>query len=117
MRKRSTDFRLGKKLGIKDHLITLSKPKIRPEWMSVEQYESAPDTLDIRELEVGGKTLVTTMTCPSTTSKSALKDLYKRRWQVELDIRNIKTTLGMETLSCKTPVSYTHLTLPTSDLV
>ncbi|CAH1190272.1 transposase [Candidatus Nitrotoga sp. BS] len=103
MRKRSTDFRLGKKLGIKDHLITLSKPKIRPEWMSVEQYESAPDTLDIRELEVGGKTLVTTMTCPSTTSKSALKDLYKRRWQVELDIRNIKTTLGMETLSCKTP--------------
>jgi hypothetical protein len=103
MRKRSTDFRLGKNLGIKDHLITLTKPKVRPEWMTVEQYESAPDTLDIRELEVGGKTLVTTMTCQNTTSKSALKDLYKRRWQVELDIRNIKTTLGMETLSCKTP--------------
>lgn len=103
MRKRSTDFRLGKKLGIKDHLITLTKPKARPEWMTVEQYESAPDTLDIRELEVGGKTLVTTMTCPNTIPKSALKDLYKQRWQVELDIRNIKTTLGMETLSCKTP--------------
>ena len=41
--------------------------------------------------------------CANTTSKSALKDLYKRRWQVELDIRNIKPTLGMETLSCKTP--------------
>lgn len=103
MRKRSTDFRPGKKLGIKDHLITLTKPKVRPEWMTVEQYESAPDTLDIRELEVGGKMLVTTMTCPNTTWKSALKDLYKRRWQVELDLRNIKTTLGMETLSCKTP--------------
>jgi len=103
MRKRSTDFRLDKKLGGKDHLITLTKPKVCPEWMTVEQYESAPDTLDIRELEVGGKTLVTTMTCPNTTSKIALKDLYKRRWQVELDIRNIKTTLGMETLSCKTP--------------
>ena len=103
MRKRSTDFRLGKKLGIKDHLITLTKPKVRPEWMAVEQYESAPDTLDIRELEVGGKTLVRTMTCPNTIPKNALKDLYKQRWQVELDIRNIKTTLGMETLSCKTP--------------
>ena len=103
MRKRSTDFRLGKKLGIKDHLITLTKPKARPEWMTVEQYASAPDTLDIRELEVGGKTLVTTMTCPNTIPKSALKDLYQQRWQVELDIRNIKTTLGMETLSCKTP--------------
>jgi hypothetical protein len=102
-RKRSTDFRLGKKLGSKDHLITLTKPKLRPQWMAPEQYESAPDTLTIRELAVGGKTLVTTMTCPNTTPKSALKDLYKHRWQVELDIRNIKTTLGMETLSCKTP--------------
>jgi IS4 transposase len=33
----------------------------------------------------------------------ALKALYRERWQVELDLRSIKTTLGMETLSCKTP--------------
>ena len=32
-----------------------------------------------------------------------MKDLYKSRWNVELDLRHIKTTLGMETLSCKTP--------------
>lgn len=32
-----------------------------------------------------------------------LKKLFKLRWQVELDIRNIKTTMGMETLSCKSP--------------
>jgi IS4 transposase len=29
--------------------------------------------------------------------------LYRSRWNVELDLRNIKTTLGMETLRCKTP--------------
>jgi hypothetical protein len=29
--------------------------------------------------------------------------LYRRRWNVELDLRNIKTTLGMERLRCKTP--------------
>lgn len=102
-RKRSTDFRCGKSLGSRDHLITLTKPKIRPDWMTIEQYESAPDTLSVRELEVGGKVLVTTLLCPKTTSKLALKALYKRRWHVELDLRNIKTTLGMETLSCKTP--------------
>lgn len=102
-RRRSTDFRRGKKLGNRDHLIILTKPKIRPQWMTAEQYESAPGTLTVRELEVGGRVLVTTLTCPNTIPKSALKDLYKRRWQVELDIRNIKTTLGMETLSCKTP--------------
>ncbi len=102
-RKRSTDFRRGKSLGSRDHLITPGKPKLRPDWMTVEQYESAPDTLNVRELEVGGKILLTTLLCPKATPKIALKALYKRRWHVELDIRNIKTTLGMETLSCKTP--------------
>ena len=29
--------------------------------------------------------------------------MNKQRWHIELDLRNIKTTLGMETLSCKTP--------------
>jgi hypothetical protein len=29
--------------------------------------------------------------------------LYRSRWNVELDLRNIKTTLGMEVLRCKTP--------------
>lgn len=102
-RKRSTDFKKGQTLGVNDHLITLPKPKIRPQWMTAEQYASAPASLTVRELEAGGRILVTTMQCPNTYPAVALKDLYKRRWQVELDIRNIKTTLGMETLSCKTP--------------
>jgi hypothetical protein len=102
-RKRSTDFRLGRKLGSRDHLITLTKPKIRPQWMTAAQYESAPEALTVREFEIGGKVLMTTMICPKTVSKIALKNLYQSRWQVELDIRNIKITLGMETLSCKTP--------------
>ncbi len=102
-RKRTTDFSKGDKLGNQDHLITLTKPKVRPDWMTAEQYACAPETLVIRELEVSGKILITTLTCPAITPKEALKRLYQSRWQVELDIRNIKTTLGMETLSCKTP--------------
>ena len=102
-RKRSTDFRRGKALGSRDHQITLTKPKIRPAWMTVDQYESAPDILTVRELQVSGKVLMTTLLCPRATPKIALTSLYKQRWQVELDIRNIKTTLRMETLSCKTP--------------
>lgn len=102
-RKRTTDFQKGHPLGINDHLITLPKPKIRPQWMTEEQYKAEPETIKVRELEIGGKLLVTTMLCPNTYPAVELKDLYKRRWQVELDIRNIKTTMGMETLSCKTP--------------
>ena len=102
-RKRSTDFRTGQKLGQHDHLITYTKPKSQPQWMSNEAYASAPDNLTVRELKVDGKILVTTFCCPKSVPKHAVKDLYKSRWNVELDLRHIKTTLGMETLSCKTP--------------
>ena len=59
--------------------------------------------MKVRELHTGGKILVTTLLCPKQTTKEALKALYRDRWHVELDLRNIKTTLGMETLSCRTP--------------
>lgn len=102
-RKRSTDFRKGKKLGERDHLIVLNKPKIKPGWMSKEEYDQAPDTLTVRELKAGGKIMVTTLLCPKKASKGALKNLFRSRWNVELDLRNIKTSLGMEHLRCKTP--------------
>lgn len=102
-RKRSTDFRRGQKLGKQDHLIVYEKPKVKPGWLSQEQYDAAPATLTVRELKVGHKILVTTMRSPKVAPKQALKELYQQRWHVELDLRNIKTTLGMSTLSCKTP--------------
>ena len=102
-RQRTTDFRRGQRLGVRDHLIVLSKPVIKPDWMSQADYEQAPQSLTVRELRTGGKTLVTTLTCPKHTSKAALRSLYRSRWHVELDLRNIKSTLGMERLSCQTP--------------
>lgn len=102
-RKRVTDFRRGKRLGQRDHLITLPKPRIKPDWMSETDYVVAPESITVREFKAGGKTMVTTMLCPKSASKSELKALYKQRWSVELDIRHIKETMGMNILSCKTP--------------
>ena len=102
-RQRTTDFRRGQRLGVRDHLIVLPKPVIKPDWMSQADYEQAPPSLTVRELRTGGKTLVTTLLCPKHTDKAALRSLYRSRWHVELDLRNIKTTLGMERLSCQTP--------------
>ena len=102
-RKRVTDFRTGKKLGTRDHVIQLTKPVVKPSWMTQEQYDCATDTLKIRELKVGGKLLKTTLLCPKQTPKVELKTLYKRRWEIEVDFRNIKTTMGMNILSCKSP--------------
>ena len=102
-RRRATDFRRGTQLGQRDHLMVYPKPSKRPQWMTEEQYQSMPESIRIRECQTGGKLLVTTLICAKTVPKDELKSLYKSRWHVELDIRNIKTTMGMETLSCKTP--------------
>lgn len=102
-RKRSTDFRRGKRLGCRDHLIVINKPRKKPDWMSEDEFVAAPDSLTVRELKAGGKIMVTTLLCAKTHGKDALQALYKSRWHVELDIRNIKETMGMNTLSCKTP--------------
>jgi hypothetical protein len=102
-RQLTTDFRRGKRLGTKDHIIEIVKPKRRPFWMNEADYNQAPATLQVRECRAGGKILVTTLLCSKQTSKAELKEWYRQRWHVELDLRNIKTTLGMEMVSCKTP--------------
>lgn len=98
---RHTDFRRGKTLGTRDHVVSWPKPA-RPAWMSREEYRTYPDEINVREMKVRKKVLVSTFLEPRKASKKALGNLYLQRWNVELDLRNIKTTLGMETLSCKT---------------
>lgn len=102
-RRKKTDFRKGQALGQADHLVTYQKPAIKPAWMTEDYYRMAPDKITMRELKVGNKILVTTILSPKEASKQSLKELYKDRWHVELDFRNIKTTMGMETFSCKSP--------------
>lgn len=100
---RKMDFRTGQRLSARDHIVAWQKPKIRPDWMSQEQYEAFPEELDIRELKAGKMVLVTTLLSDKEAPKKTLAALYQQRWHVELDLRNIKITLGMESLRCKTP--------------
>jgi hypothetical protein len=100
---RLTDFRRGRSLAKHDHLVHWSKPDTRPEWMSLEQYRAFPKQILVREAKIDGQVLVTTMHNARAVPKSELSALYARRWHIELDIRNIKTTLGMEVLRCLTP--------------
>lgn len=100
---RITDFRRGQRLGPRDHVVRWAKPKSRPRWMSREQYESFPEEITVREVEVDGRVLVTTMLKAREVRKGTLSKLYEQRWNIELDLRHIKTTLGMNLLSCNTP--------------
>lgn len=97
---RETDFRRGQCLGHHDHQVSWPKPAHRPAWMTPEQYRAMPEELILREVKVGGRILVTNLLDPRTTSKRELAQLYQKRWHIELDLRCIKTTLGMEVLHC-----------------
>ncbi len=109
---RKTDFRKGKRLGKEDHLATWTKPKQRPKGLPQEIYDQLPQTLTVRELKwvikrKGFKTrkitLVTTLLDPVEYPKEELGHLFGLRWQVELNLRHLKTTMTMEFLNAKTP--------------
>jgi hypothetical protein len=99
---RHTDFRTGEKLGRRDHLVQWVRPA-RPQWMSLEEYDSFPAALTVRETKVGKKVLVTSFLNPREVCKREVGARFVQRWNVELDLRNVKNTLGMAMLSCKTP--------------
>ena len=100
---RITDFRRGQSLGTRDHIVHWPKPAARPQWMTPEQYADFPDKITVREVKVAHQVLVTTLLDHRKVSKDDLSALYARRWNVELDLRNLKTTTGMDVLSCQTP--------------
>ena len=99
---RKSDFRHGKRLGIKDHLIAWTKPA-RPDWMDEATYLAMPETLTVREIKAGGKVIVTTIVDPMQAPRKEIAELYTQRWLIEVDLRSIKESLQMGVLRCKTP--------------
>ena len=100
--RRITDFHRGKRLGRRDHLVDWVRPQ-RPSWMDCDTYARMPERLTLRETEVAGRILVTTLTDPKAVSAVQIDELYSRRWQVEVDLRSVKAQMGMDILRAKSP--------------
>ncbi len=83
-------------------LVVWKRPA-RPEWMEQELYAQMPEELTVRESKVAQWVLVSTLTDPVQVSKEDLNALYVQRWHIELDLRAIKTVMGMGILRCKSP--------------
>lgn len=108
---RKVDLRKGKRLGKNERLVVWKRPKRTAHW-SPEEWNALPETLTLRivrvQISVPGFRvqsfwLVTTLLDPVRYDKQALAELYLRRWHAELFLRDIKTSMGMEELRCKTP--------------
>ena len=108
---RKADFRRGKCLGKDDHIVKWLKPT-KPRSIDRKTYDALPEFLMIRECRVRVeqpgfrvKTLIvaTTLLDADEFTKDDLAQLYRARWNAELDLRSLKQTLQMDVLRCKTP--------------
>lgn len=101
---------LVRKITPRDQIVKWQKPKKRPEWMDVRQFDALPASIQLREIRVkvhgqGSRkrevTLVTTLLDEKKYAARALAELYGRRWRIEDSIRTLKHTLKLDVLRCK----------------
>ena len=98
--RRIVDFARGQRLGRHDHIVQWPRPP-KPKAMSTDAYACYPAFITMREVEVNGRILVTTLLDPTFAPAHELGALYKMRWNIEVDFRTIKATLEMDVLRCK----------------
>jgi hypothetical protein len=110
---RKADFRRGRRLGREDHIVTWTKPKHVPDWMSRLEYDAMPAQITVRELRVRVKdktkrvrnlVIVTTLVDAQIYQAAELGCLFRQRWHAELDLRSLKTEMRMEMLRTRSPV-------------
>ena len=83
----------------------------KPHGMTGEQYRTYPKSLVMRQVSVDARDRgnrveqfrVVTTILDASIDGGQIGDLYERRWEGEVDVRSIKSTLKMDVLRCKTP--------------
>ena len=109
---RKIDFRKAQRLAKHDGLFVWSKGWYQSEVLSAKEWELLPAQITVRIIRFTATirgfrsrriTLVTSLLDPKLYSAQELMALYARRWRLELCLRDLKTTMGMEQLRCQTP--------------
>ena len=109
---RVLNWKRGLRLGVKDRLVKWSRPSIPSKGITAKAWKKVPREIQVRIVKVpilipgfrsNTFTLVTTLTDAKKYTAKILAEIYFQRWQVELFFKDIKTSLGMDILSSKTP--------------
>ena len=110
---RKVDFRqAAQRLGKNDGRFTWRKPAQRSEILTAEEWAQLPAEITVRIVRFPARlrghgrqqvTLVTTLLVAEQYPAAELAALYQRRWGMELRLRDLKTTMGMAELRCKSP--------------
>ena len=109
---RKVDFRKAlQRLGRHDALFEFQKGYQQSDILTSQEWAQLPDQITVRIVRftalIRGRkvrvTLVTTLLDPVLYPAEELIALYQRRWQMELTLRHLKTTMKMEQLRCQSP--------------
>lgn len=108
---RKVDFRKGQRLAQNDALFVWKRNTTPSALFTPAQWGKLPETIQVRILRfravIRGRSrrisLATTLLDPELYPAEQLAGLYARRWALERCLRDLKTTMGMEMLRCKTP--------------
>jgi hypothetical protein len=109
---RKVDFRKARRLAKGDGLFVWTKGYDQSGLATTRQWRAMPSQITVRILRFTASirgfhhrrvTLVTTLLDPGLYPAAQIIALYARRWSMELCFRDLKTTMGMETLRCQSP--------------
>jgi hypothetical protein len=109
---RKVDFRKSQRLSKHEGLFVWNKGYQQSEVLSAKEWGLLPAEITVRIIRFTASirgfrgrriTLVTSLLDPKLYPAQELIALYARRWRLELCLRDLKTTMGMEQLRCKTP--------------
>ena len=109
---RKVDPRRAQRLGPKDWLVTWKKGRKPSAILTPAQWLLLPPEVSVRIVRgslyqkgfrVREVTLVTTLVDSVLYPREEILRAYLRRWRLEMCLDDIKTTMGMHTLRCKTP--------------
>lgn len=101
--------RLVELITCDDQVVELLKPRARPASMTSAAFEAIPGKLVVRAVRYQVKSrgcrtrevkLLTTLIDGQRYSAEDLAALYLMRWRVEVNLRHLKRTIGMDRLRC-----------------
>ena len=112
-RQQYLDWREGRKLNSYERIVTWKRPfRSALPHLGQEEWEQLPEHMEVRLIKLSFENrygqkddlvVATTLLDHEKHDGIELADLYARRWEIEVKLRDLKTTLKMETFAVKSP--------------
>lgn len=109
---RRIDWRRGRRLGPDERLVVWPKSHEKSAYLTPQEWAALPTHITVRVIRIrvvqtGFRTrqlvLVTTLLDPLAYPAAEIAAAYLRRWKIEMCLDDLKTTLGLDALRCRTP--------------